>query len=174
MKEYLKGTVVMRWLFSLLAIFLAGCSAADNQNETAAGSIISINHTTKGINWVEVNGYRADGGGGHSCCIVMPVKWQPGLKAHIEWEVDPDPYAKLPSVTSIEFREAYAKHEKNYKRYSKTVDIPEWPGTESCDLQVHFLVCNQVKVTTSCWATSHPDYPIKEATQIKEPAVCPK
>ncbi|WP_301594845.1 DUF3304 domain-containing protein [Pseudomonas nitroreducens] len=166
----------MRWLFSLLAIFLAGCSAADNQNETAAGSIISINHTTKGINWVEVNGYRADGGGGHSCCIVMPVKWRPGLKAHIEWEVDPDPFEKIKRrSTGYGFdNDAWAEHAAKFQRHSAIVDIPEWPGTESCDLQVHFLVCNQVKVTTSCWATSHPDYPIKEATQMKEPAVCPK
>ncbi|WP_301594846.1 DUF3304 domain-containing protein [Pseudomonas nitroreducens] len=174
MRRHINKNPLRPWLWCLLSIPLVGCSAADNKPETASGNVEAVNHTTHGINWMEINGYRAHAGGGSSCCIVMPVKWRPGLKAHIEWEVDPDPYAKLPSVTSIEFREAYAKHEKNYKRYSETVDIPEWPGTEPCDLKVHFLVCNKVKVTTSCWVTWSPNYPIKEPKQMKEPAVCPK
>lgn len=113
------------------------------------------------------------GGGGASCCIMMPTKWRPGLKAHVEWEVDPEPNAKMPSVTSDKFREVYAKHAANYQHYSTTVEIPEWPGTESCDLRVHFLTCNRVKVTTACFTSSHPNYPIKEPSQMPEPAVCP-
>ncbi|MDG9853909.1 DUF3304 domain-containing protein [Pseudomonas nitroreducens] len=167
-------TLVMRLWLGLTSLALAACSSADNDNETAAGNIQAINHTTHGINWLKVNGYGADGGGGRSCCIVMPVKWRPGLKAHIEWEVDPDPYADAPPLGSDEFRAFMAEHKKNYRHYNETVDIPEWPGTESCDLKVHFLVCNQVKVTTSCWVTWSPNYPIQEPDQMKEPAVCPK
>ncbi|EPM92729.1 DUF3304 domain-containing protein, partial [Pseudomonas syringae] len=115
-----------------------------------------------------------DGGGGASCCIIMPTTWRPGLKAQIEWEVDPEPFAKMPSVTSNEFREVYAIHAANYQRHSTTVDIPEWPGTERCGLKVHFLVCDQIKVTSSCWAFNSEHYPIKEPSQMKEPAVCPK
>jgi hypothetical protein len=161
-----------RWLLGLLGLALVGCSTADN--EMAGGNIQAVNHTLSNINWLSVNGYRADGGGGRSCCIIMPIKWRPGLKAHIEWEVDPEPHAKMPSVTSIEFRDAYAKHSANYQRYSTIVDVPEWPGTKSCDLKVHFLTCNKVKVTTSCWAPRSPSYPIQDAREMKEPAVCPK
>ena len=162
----------VRWLLGFFGLALVGCSTADN--EMAGGSLQAVNHTLHAINWFSVNGYRAHGGGGSSCCIVMPLKWRPGLKANIEWEVDPEPHAKMPSVTSIEFREAYAKHSAKYKHYTATVDIPEWPETRSCDLKVHFLTCNQVKVTTSCWAPSSPNYPIKEPKQMKEPAVCLK
>ncbi|MFS2200611.1 DUF3304 domain-containing protein [Pseudomonas sp. Pseusp3] len=161
-----------RWLLGLLGLALVGCSTADN--EMAGGNIQAVNHTLSNINWLSVNGYRADGGGGRSCCIIMPTKWRPGLKVNVEWEVDPEPHAKMPSVTSIEFRDAYAKHSANYRRYATILDIPEWPGTKSCDLKVHFLTCNQVKVTTSCWAPSSPNYPIQEAREMKEPAVCPK
>ena len=175
MKKGFKRNLLRPWLWFLLTIALIGCSAADSKNETAAGNIQAINHTTHGINWLKVNGYGADGGGGRSCCIVMPVKWRPGLKAHIEWEVDPEPYGYSKWPTDTEgYRAAIEKHRANYKRYSETVDIPEWPGTESCDLKVHFLVCNQVKVTTSCWVTWSPNYPIQEPDQMKEPAVCPK
>ncbi|TLP72707.1 DUF3304 domain-containing protein [Pseudomonas nitroreducens] len=167
--------VMVRWLFSLLAIFLVGCSAADSKPETAAGNVEAVNHTTHGINWMEINGYRAHAGGGSSCCIVMPVKWRPGLKAHIEWEVDPDPYgySNWPTDTAG-YRAAMEKHRANYKRYSETVDIPEWPGKESCDLKVHFLTCNRVKVTTACAVYGQPNYPINEPFRMKEPAVCPK
>jgi hypothetical protein len=162
----------VRWLFGLFGLALVGCTTADN--EMAGGNIQAVNHTLNNINWLSVNGYRVDGGGGRSCCIIMPIKWRPGLKAHIEWEVDPEPSAKMPSVTSIEFREAYAKHSANYRHYTTTVDIPEWPETKSCDLKVHFLTCNQVKVTASCWAPSSPNYPIKEPMGMKESAVCQK
>ncbi|EPM87516.1 DUF3304 domain-containing protein [Pseudomonas syringae] len=159
-------------LFILLGSALSGCSSASN--EMAGGNLQAVNHTVHGINWMSVNGYRADGGGGASCCIIMPTTWRPGLKAQIEWEVDPEPFAKMPSVTSNEFREVYAIHAANYQRHSTTVDIPEWPGTERCGLKVHFLVCDQIKVTSSCWAFNSEHYPIKEPSQMKEPAVCPK
>jgi hypothetical protein len=106
----------------------------------------------------------------------MPTKWRPGLKVNIEWEVDPEPFAKIKrKKTGFGFDEgAWAAHEAKFQRYKTTVDIPEWPGTKSCDLKVHFLTCNQVKVTTSCWAPSSPNYPIQDARDMKEPAVCPK
>ena len=165
---------MLRWLLGVMVLTLFGCTSADN--EMAGGNIQAINHTVHAINWLSVNGYRAHGGGGSSCCVVMPVKWRPGLKAHIEWEVDPDPYAysNWPRLGTDGYRAAQAKHRENYRRYSAEVDIPEWPGTDSCDLKVHFFVCNQVKVTTACALYGQPNYPIKDPMEMKEPAVCPK
>ncbi|GKQ28855.1 DUF3304 domain-containing protein [Pseudomonas syringae pv. theae] len=158
--------------FILLGSALSGCSSASN--EMAGGNLQAVNHTVHGINWMSVNGYRADGGGGASCCIIMPTTWRPGLKAQIEWEVDPEPFGPTPPLGTDEFRAFMVKHKANYQRHSTTVDIPEWPGTESCDLKVHFLTCNRVKVTTACAMPGQPNYPIKEPMQMKEPAVCPK
>jgi len=165
---------MLRWLLGVMVLTLFGCTSADN--EMAGGNIQAVNHTVHAINWLSVNGYRAHGGGGSSCCVVMPVKWRPGLKAHIEWEVDPDPFAKIKrKATGFGFDdEAWAKHEANFQHHSTTVDIPEWSGTDSCDLKVHFFVCNQVKVTTACALYGQPNYPIKDPMEMKEPAVCPK
>ncbi|NAT26178.1 DUF3304 domain-containing protein, partial [Pseudomonas syringae] len=107
MQSIMRKTI-QQGLFILLGSALSGCSSANN--EMAGGNLQAVNHTVHGINWMSVNGYRADGGGGASCCIIMPTTWRPGLKAQIEWEVDPEPFAKMPSVTSNEFREVYAKH----------------------------------------------------------------
>jgi hypothetical protein len=95
------------------------------------------------------------------------------LIANIEWEVDPDDSVELPSVTSPAFQEAYAKHAANYRRYSTQVEIPEYQE-KVCGLNVHFLPCQEVKVTTSCWMVGEPQYPIKESLHMKEPAVCTK
>ncbi|MCP1062113.1 DUF3304 domain-containing protein [Klebsiella pneumoniae] len=43
-----------------------------------------------------------------------------------------------------------------------------------CGITVHFLPCDDVKVTTSCWSPRNANYPIKEPVRMKEPAVCPK
>ncbi|NAT48641.1 hypothetical protein CVE37_14640, partial [Pseudomonas syringae pv. actinidiae] len=47
-------------LFILLGSALSGCSSASN--EMAGGNLQAVNHTVHGINWMSVNGYRADGG----------------------------------------------------------------------------------------------------------------
>ncbi|PMZ85367.1 MULTISPECIES: DUF3304 domain-containing protein [unclassified Pseudomonas] len=164
----------VRWLLGLFGLALVGCSTAEN--EMAGGNLKAVNHTLHAINWFSVNGYRAHGGGGSTCCIVLPTKWRPGLKANIEWEVDPEPYAKIKrKTTGYGFDEdAWAAHEAKFQRHNTIVDIPEWSGTDSCGLSVHFLTCNKIKVTTSCWGYGSPNNPIKEPKQMKEPAVCPK
>jgi hypothetical protein len=162
---------MIRWLLGVMALMLFGCSSADN--EMLGGNIKAVNHTTHAINWFSVNGYRAHGGGGSSCCIIMPAKWRPGLKAQIEWEVDPEPFADSPPLGTTEFRSFMIKHKANYQHYSAIVDVPEWPATERCGLSVHFLTCNQIKVTSSCWGYGSPNNPIKEPKNMKEPAVCP-
>jgi len=174
--NYLKWDRGRYLLYGLLSSFLVGCSTAAHKDESLAGSIQAVNHTTHGINWFEVNGYRAGGGGGSSCCIVMPATWRPGLKATIEWEVDPDPFEKIKrKPTGFGFdEEAWAKHEAKFQHFSQVVEIPAWEGTDRCGLTVHFLVCNQVKVTTSCWGYGSPNNPIKEPRNMKEPAICPK
>ncbi len=174
MRFWIRKYSVAQWLCGVLGLVLVGCSTADN--EMAAGSIRSVNHvdgTT--INWFSVNGYTASGGGGDQCCIVLPVKWRSGLIANIEWEVDSDPYAysKWPPLGTDGYRQAQAKHAANYRRYKTTVEIPEYQE-KRCGLTVHFLPCQQVKVTTSCWMVGEPQYPIKEPRHMKESAVCPK
>lgn len=176
MKRRWVGNMLLHWLGGILSLTLASCSTADSKDEPLAGSIQAVNHTTHAINWFEVNGYRASGGGGSACCIVMPATWRPGLKANIEWEVDPEPFEKIKrKSTGFGFDdEAWDKHEAKFKKFSEVVDIPRWEGTERCGLTVHFLVCNKIKVTTSCWGYGSPNNPIKEPRNMKEPAVCPK
>ncbi|WP_456310727.1 DUF3304 domain-containing protein [Serratia proteamaculans] len=159
-------------LFVLLVLLISGCSQAESGGYTA-GDLRGYNHTQQGINYFRVNGY---GGGvrGNTCCILLPDKWTPGLKAHVEWEVDPKTASEFPGY---EDWDEYLKWEKevksSFQKYSAVVDIPKY-GEERCGITVHFLPCNQVKVTTICDGYGTPDYPIKEPLDMKEPAQCPK
>ena len=163
--------MIKRMSAILTMLIVTGCTGAANDDYTA-GDIRGLNHTQHGINYFTVNGY---GGGvrGNTCCIMLPRKWTPGLKARIEWEIDPAPYADLPPLGTDEFREAYARHAANYQKHSALVDIPRY-GKSRCGITVHFLPCNQVKVTTACDGYGTPNYPIKEPLNMKEPAQCPK
>jgi len=158
-------------LFVFVVLLVSGCSRAGGGGYTA-GDIRGYNHTQQGINHFTVNGY---GGGvrGNTCCILLPDKWTPELKAHVEWEVDINSYIVLPPLGTDAFRRAYAKHEASYQKHSMVVDIPQY-GKERCGITVHFLPCNQVKVTTICDGYGTPNYPIKEPLEMKEPAQCPK
>jgi len=167
---------MMKWfLFFLTVLLITGCSRAGN-NDYTAGDLRAKNHVAgQNINWFKVNGYRAPGLGGGYCCVMLPLKWTPGLKARIEWEVDPHPdeYIPFKKKGSGYEEDAYARHAANYQKHSATVDIPEY-GNSRCGITVHFLPCNQVKVTTVCDGYGTPDYPIKEPMNMKEPAQCPR
>ncbi|EIK93223.1 hypothetical protein PMM47T1_28061 [Pseudomonas sp. M47T1] len=104
---------------------------------------------------------------------MLPRQWQPGLKLKVAWETDPNPNAHLPALGTDAYRAAYAKHKANYQQHSAIVDLPPYED-RLCSLEVHFLPCNKVKVSTSCWRYPSPNSPIKDPLKMKEPAICPK
>jgi len=174
--SYLKGSVVCQWVGSCLLVLLAGCSVGESK--FLAGNLGGVNHTPAAINYFSVNGYggpniSAHGYGGGMCCAMLPRQWQPGLNLKVEWETDPNPYAKSPPLGTDAFRAFMAKHKVNYQQHSAIVDLPPYEDS-LCALEVHFLPCNKVKVSTSCWRYPSPNSPIKEPLEMKEPAVCPK
>ena len=169
----------MRWLIlAVTIVFISGCSHAGDGDYTA-GDIRGINHTPNVINYVKVNGrggpnISAYGEGGGYCCVMLPMKWMPGLKAHIEWEVDPMTASKFPEYKNWEKYLLWEKEVKaSYQIHTAVVAIPQY-GKERCGLTVHFLPCNQVKVTTVCQGYGTPGYLIKEPLNMTEPAQCSK
>ncbi len=163
-----------KWMLVVVLVFflVSGCSRAGGGGYTA-GDIRGYNHTQQGINHFTVNGY---GGGvrGNTCCILLPDKWTPELKAHIEWEVDPKTASKFPGYEDRDkFNKWKDELESSFQKHSAVVDIPQY-GEKRCGITVHFLPCNQVKVTTICDGYGTPNYPIKEPLEMKEPAQCPK
>jgi len=169
----------------LLGVFLlAGCSQPKAEAQTQSGgtgTIKAINHTRWAINHFSVNGQSGIDiigpfqGGGGGCCFGVPSNWKPGMTVKIDWETGVGGSKGFPGFSD---REKY----KNWKRqidlqkkqHTAIVSIPDYTGQETCGITVHFLPCDDVKVTTSCFTYGSPSYPIKLPLEMKEPKVCPK
>ena len=169
----------------LLGVFLlAGCSQPKAEAQTqsgGAGTIEAINHTRWAINHFSVNGQSGidaigpfDGGGG-GCCYGAPAVWKPGMTVRIDWETGIGSSDDFPGYEDEKnFLEWAKKIKDQHRQHSKTVPLPDYTGQETCGITVHFLPCDDVKVTTSCFTYGSPSYPIKLPLEMKEPKVCPK
>nr|WP_294979298.1 DUF3304 domain-containing protein [uncultured Pseudomonas sp.] len=164
-------------LLIAIAFWISGCSAAPPENLPTP--IEGYNHTSAAINWFKVNGAGGSnfgphlGGGSQTCCVSLPTKWRPGLRAVVEWEKDPDPrsYGKWPEpLFSDAWRKRMAEHETHYTRHRAVVDIPSYDKVGA--IVVHFLPCDQVKVIASIYVYGHPQYAIKEPLNMEEPKTC--
>jgi hypothetical protein len=167
------------------------------------GTIEAINHTKWAINQFSVDGQSgmdAIGpfqGGGGGCCYSAPAQWKLGMTVRVDWETGIGSTKDIPElpepgkpdtsgmgkearyhawdVYTQKKREWFQKIKAMNKTHSRAVPLPAYTsGRDTCGIVVHFLPCDQVKVTTSCARYGYPDYPIKEPVHMKEPAVCPK
>ncbi|WIF71312.1 DUF3304 domain-containing protein [Proteus vulgaris] len=169
-------------LVSLLIIsfFLSGCANAGSwgakpKNPMLGAGLQGYNHTQYSITAFSINeGYGSIGG--TVCCVMIPEKWRPNLIAHIQWnKVDKNnlPFP-APNFNEVEaYRQWKQKLHDNTSSHKAWVPIPQY-DKEVCGVDVHFLPCNEVKITTSCYSYGDPEYPITEPMKMKEPAVCPQ
>lgn len=127
------------WLLSALT----ACNAIGGGKEEGDGvGLTGIDHLASHLSvqnfWVNgYNGAQAGDGGRLVCCVVVPHKWRPGLKAHVRW-----------SVTNWKERTGH--------QYEADVPIDRYD--EVGRMFVHFLVNGQVRITLSNEAPWGPTY----------------
>ncbi|TDB42525.1 DUF3304 domain-containing protein [Photorhabdus luminescens] len=163
---------------AVLCLLLLACS----QFPVQAGVIIAINHTKWAINRFSVDdtpGIDSIGpyqGGGGGCCYRVPDKWRSGMTVKVDWETGVGTMEGFPGYDKWdEYLVWREKIDAQKRQHSKVVPVPYYQnGGDTCGITVHFLPCDQIKVTTSCYAYGSPNYPIKEPLKMKEPKVCPK
>ncbi|WP_260621158.1 DUF3304 domain-containing protein [Klebsiella oxytoca] len=177
----------VRWLtrlvFIAVAILLAGCdrSAREESVSGGSGTIEAVNHTHWAINHFSVDGQSGldiigpwQGGGG-GCCYGVPTKWKPGMTVKVEWETGVGGSKGFPGFANTdEYLEWEKKIKAQNRKHSQTVSVPDYTGQKTCGIKVHFLPCDQIKVTTSCYDYGNPNYPIKDPIKMEEPKVCPQ
>ncbi len=166
-----------RWLMTGMCTLVAVMLSLNAQ----ASTLGAINHTHWAINRFSVDGrsgidiigpYQGGGGG---CCYVAPERWIPGMTVRVDWETgqggtkDYPGYADWPKYLSW-----VEKVDAQKRQHSKTVSVPDYTNQKVCGLTVHFLPCDEVQVTTSCYAYGSPEYPIKTPLHLPEPQSCPK
>ncbi|MDF3934973.1 DUF3304 domain-containing protein [Pseudomonas citronellolis] len=168
-----------RSLLFIATVTAAGCAAAPLSAQAGSGTIDGINHTHWAINRFGVNGRSAVDiigpyqGGGGACCFAVPAQWKPGLTVRVDWETGVGGSKGFPGFADREKYYAWLdKMESQKRQHSQLVPVPDYRGQETCGITVHFLPCDQIKVTTSCLTYGNPDYPIKEPLKLAEPKTC--
>ncbi|MBK0035360.1 DUF3304 domain-containing protein [Erwinia sp. S43] len=172
------------YLAALGALLLTGCNqpAAKAQIRSGgSGTIEAVNHTKWAINHFSVNGQSGIDiigpyqGGGGGCCFGVPSKWRPGMTAKIDWETGVGDMEGFPGFGDDAKYLAWEKKMKaQNKQHSTVVPVPDYTGQKTCGITVHFLPCDEVRVTTSCASYGRPGHPIKDPIKMTEPKVCPK
>jgi hypothetical protein len=164
--------------WALIALALQACS--QSIPDRLGIPIEGYNHTSAAINHFDVNGNGGPnigpfgGGGSQMCCVVMPRKWHPGLTVVVEWEKDPNVGDSV-NWPKPRYSDAWSKaaktHQSKYTHHRAIVEVAPYERLGAITL--HFLPCNQVKVSadqTYPGIANHPyDYPRK----MEEPSVCP-
>ncbi|MGT8857024.1 DUF3304 domain-containing protein [Enterobacter sp. 186315] len=168
----------------LAVLLLTGCSQPDAKAQPRSGgggTIEAINHTKWAINHFSVDGQSGIDiigpyqGGGGGCCYGVPSQWRPDMKVRVDWETGVGGSEGFPGFGDDAKYLAWEKKMKALNRqHSKVVPLPDYTGQKTCGITVHFMPCDEVKVTTSCSDYGYPDYPIKEPIKMPEPKVCPK
>jgi len=160
---------------------LCGLTAAVLVPPAQASTIEAINHTHWAINRFSVDGRSAIDvigayqGGGGACCYIAPQRWQPGMTVRVDWEVGVAGSKGFPGFADRAKYYAWLdKAEAQKRQNSKLVPVPDYTGEKVCGITVHFLPCDELQVTTSCYAFGSPEYPIKTALHLPEPQSCPQ
>ncbi|WP_253911876.1 DUF3304 domain-containing protein [Pseudomonas sp. CVAP len=157
---------------------MLGLSACHAGPELVSAPVTGYNHTSAEITRFSINGAGGpripphQGGGSEVCCGIIPVQWNSGLRAIIEWDKDPNPRESLKRDQYGQIdKEDYKRHSSSYSHHTATVEIPRY-AEKVCALQVHFLPCDQVRVSTTCFTSGNPNYPDKAYFQVKESTTC--
>ena len=163
-----------------LAFLLAAASSLLAQGSWAS-TIEAINHTHLAINQFAVDGrsgldiigpYQGGGGG---CCYIAPDRWVPGMTVRVDWQTGAGGTDDYPGLEDWPKAVAWREKIKAQRRsHSKLVAVPDYTGQKVCGITVHFLPCDELQVTTSCYAYGSPEYPIKTPLQLPEPQSCPQ
>ncbi len=144
--------------FALIgALFVTAC-----QPQMTSISYLGVNHTDKAIVSVIVNGEGGilnvparGGGGGQICCVTLPRKWRPGLKATIKWENDGD------WLRDKDGKEVWRDGKRVYVPVpykERTVEIPEYTEKDLGHFDIHFMPNDEVLVKVSFVYPTHPEY----------------
>ncbi|CDF84357.1 hypothetical protein PKB_3010 [Pseudomonas knackmussii B13] len=149
--------------------------------EAQAGTIYGVNHTHWAINHFSVDGHSAVDiigpyqGGGGGWGYSPPAQWRPGMTVRVDWERgESSTKGFLAADDWQKYKEWEKKMMANNRQLTKDVAVPDYTGQKVCGITVHFLPCDQLQVTTSCYPYGAPEYPIKTPLHLPEPNACPK
>jgi hypothetical protein len=179
-QEYSTLQAAIRQECGKWALRLCGLIGCIFSSTAAASTLEAINHTHWAINHFSVDGrsgidiigpYQGGGGG---CCYIAPKRWRPGMTVRVDWETGAGSSGDFPGFADRPKYHAWVKQiDAQTRKHSKTVPVPDYTKQDVCGITVHFLPCDDIQVTTSCYAYGSPEYPIKTPLRLPVPESCP-
>jgi len=137
----------------LILTFILGTGACSEK--MMGTSVTGYNHSKiQPIFTFTVNGAmgsnlnQESGGGASSCCVSIPERWRPGLKATVVWVYDRDQGDPNPVPPPQE----------------KVVEIPEYK--HGGRVWVHFYDNHEVKIVVSPCSIGHPFHSMSEQDKL--------
>jgi len=140
-----------RSALSLLLLCVAALTSACGEEKIPV-EVVGYNHVLdESIVGFSVNGARGGnappgGGAGGMCCVEIPEKWHPGMKAKVTWAYGHGPEGSRPPPPPQETE----------------VEIPKYTPQNLGSVQVHFYPGHRIKVVVSRWGIESPCGPLKE------------
>ena len=96
------------------------------------------------------------------------------MTVRVDWETGVGGSEGFPGFADWPKYKAWINEIDTKKRQlSRVVSVPDYTGEKTCGITVHFLPCDELQVTTSCYHYGNPEYPIKTPLHLPEPASCP-
>jgi hypothetical protein len=153
----------MRCLFAVLCAGVVNVACSEDTSPLQV-AVTGYNHTEKGIGsytvsrgdgkggiGIEVGYLRAGtGGGGFTCCVLLPRVWPQGMTVKVTW----DGWVKNAEQT-----------------LTRVVPVPKYDVETAGTLNVHFLHSGDVKVFVTKYTLGHRDYPLKGKEAEMKPGV---
>ena len=144
--------IVRRVAGLLCALALFSSLTACSENKIPV-EVMGYNHISdESIMGFSVNGAGGpnlapeSGGGGRNCCIAIPERWHPRMKARVTWAYGHGPAGSRPSPPPQEAE----------------VEIPEYTPQNLGSVQVHFYPGHRIKVVVSKFGIESPCGPLTE------------
>ncbi|USX14228.1 DUF3304 domain-containing protein [Oxalobacteraceae bacterium OTU3CAMAD1] len=168
MKNQFLRKMIVWSLTSVTSMLISLCAAAHETSASKSGGkdllavgMIGVQHIGDNFNISEfyVDGQwagnvgREGGGGGNVCCVVLPVKWRPGLIAEIRWSI-----ADWSNEKEIETRKGNYQSVV-WKNYKAVVPIEKYESPE--DLYIHFFAGGKVRAVSSIFGSEGGKHPIQ-------------
>jgi len=149
------------WTFAAVtSLSTSLCVAAEDEDLLAVG-MIGVQHIGDQFNISEfyVDGQwagsagREGGGGGNVCCVMLPMKWHPGLIVEIRWSIADWSNEKKVETKAGNYQSIV------WKNYKAVVPIEKYESAE--DLYVHFFAGGKVRAVSSIFGSEGNGHPIQ-------------
>lgn len=144
------------------ALLLCTSLSACLEDEPEALPYLGVNHTDEWVPTFLINGEGGvvnvppQGGGGKSaCCVTVPKRWHPDLKAKVTWRKQGH------WLTDAQGKEVLRDGQKVLVEgpwIERTVSVPEYTNKDLAHFDVHFFPGDQVQVKVSFIYPWHKDY----------------